>query len=45
MTCSFAYQFDMGLDKITENDLYPGYLLLPRTSMLRYRLINIRPEN
>lgn len=44
-TRSFAYQFDMGLDKITENDLYPGYLLLPRTSMLRYRLINIRPEN
>lgn len=43
-TRSFAYQFDMGLDKITENDLYPGYLLLPRTSMLRYRLINIRPN-
>lgn len=41
---SFAYQFGLNLDRIGTNDLYPGRLLLPRTSMVRYRLINVRPE-
>lgn len=41
---SFAYQFGLNLDRIGTNDLYPGRLLLPRTYMVRYRLINVRPE-
>ncbi len=43
-TYSFAYQFDRGLDAIKENEIYPSYLLLPRTTPLSYRLLNIRPE-
>lgn len=42
---SFVYQFDMGLDKVKEGEIYPAHLILPRTSMLKYRLINIKPEN
>lgn len=42
-TRSFAYEFYQGLDKMSENDNYPGYLLMPRTTPLRYRLLNINP--
>lgn len=43
-TKAFVYQFDMKLDKIDKNQVYPGYLLLPRTTPLKYRLINIDPK-
>jgi len=42
---SFVYQFDMGLDAIKEGDTYPARLLLPRASSVKYRLLNIRPNN
>lgn len=40
-TNAFVYQFDMGLDKIQKGQLYPGNLLLPRSTPIKYRLINI----
>ncbi len=44
-TRSFVYQFNMGLDAITvEEGGYPGNLLLPRITPLRYRLLNIHPK-
>ena len=43
-TNAFVYQFDMGLDKIKQGEIYPGNLLLPRTTPLKYRLINIDPN-
>lgn len=42
---SFVYQFGMGLDKIGVDDEYPGYLLMDRTSKVKYRLLNIKPDN
>lgn len=42
---SFVYRFGIGLDKIKEDGEYPGYLLMDRTSKVRYRLLNIRPES
>lgn len=44
-TRAFVYQFDMGLDMIKEGEHYPGYLLLPRGTSLKYRLFNIRPQH
>lgn len=41
---SFVYQFGIGLDKIGAGERYPGYLLMNRTSKVRYRLLNIKPE-
>lgn len=41
---SFVYQFGIGLDKIGEDDTYPGYLLMNRNTKVRYRLLNIKPE-
>lgn len=43
-TNAFVYQFDMGLDKIQKGQLYPGNLLLPRSTPIKYRLININSE-
>lgn len=42
---SFVYQFGMGLDKIGTRDEYPGYLLMDRTSKVKYRLLNIKPDS
>lgn len=42
---SFIYQFDMGLDKIKEDDLYPSRLLMPRASSIKYRFLTIRPDD
>lgn len=43
-TRAFVYQFDMGLDKIQEGQHYPGNLLLPRSTPLKYRLINMESK-
>lgn len=41
---SFVYQFGMGLDALTESDLYPAYYIVPRNTAITYRLINIDPK-
>lgn len=55
MNRSFVYQFDMGLDdkdykfgdKGTQvgNDTYPAYYIVPRSTPIMYRLLNIRPNS
>lgn len=55
MNRSFVYQFDMGLDdkdykfgdKGTQvgNDTYPAYYIVPRSTSIMYRLLNIRPNS
>ena len=41
---SFVYQFGMELDALTEDALYPAYYIVPGTTAITYRLININPR-
>lgn len=43
---SFVYQFDTGLDDYDfTKTKYPSRLLMPRSTAIKYRLLNIRPDD
>ena len=43
-TNAFVYQYGVGLDNVDNIMNYPSYLKLPRSTALKYRLINIPPK-
>lgn len=43
-TNAFVYQYGVGLDNVVNIMNYPSYLKLPRSTALKYRLINIPPK-
>lgn len=44
-THAFTYQFNQGLDALTEDGVYPRDQRVLRTERLRFRLISVAPDN